>query len=355
MEAYDGSGNNVANPTWGSDNQRLLRHSPQAYGDGLDTPAGADRPSARAVSDALCANSADAVISSRDLTTLWCMWGQFMDHDLSITPTNTADPLPIPVPTGDPWFDPTSTGTKTMSFFRSTFDPTTGGASGVPRAQISSITAFIDGTQVYGPTAARASALRTFVGGKMNTSEGNLLPYNTLGLPNGNDAHVWPDAQLYLAGDKRANENPGLTAMHTLFVREHNRCATAAVASDPTASDEAVYQRCRRFVIALLQKVTYDEFLPALLGKPLPPYTGYDASVNTGVTSEVSGQLGCMQSVWMRVFSFESTVRCSPPGASVDDGLTNHRQRHCTHRPIAYCLLTVLHGSVPHGPQHGVR
>jgi peroxidase len=122
------------------------------------------------------------------------------------------------VPTGDPSFDPNSTGVMTISMSRSAYDPASGTATGNPRQQTNSITAFIDGSQVYGSDATRAAALREFVGGRMRTSAGNLLPFNTTGLANANDAHVVADNQLFLAGDVRANENPELLALQTLFV-----------------------------------------------------------------------------------------------------------------------------------------
>ena len=270
-ESIDGTGNNVAHPTWGSTGQDLLRLSPVAYGDGISTPSGADRPGARLVSNLLAASPEGGVTNDRDFTAFVYAWGQFLDHDLGLTDTATPrERLPIPVPTGDPSFDPNSTGAMTISMARSAWDAATGTGTNNPRQQVNSITAFIDGSQVYGSDATRAAALREFTGGRLRTSTGNLMPFNTSGLANANDAHVVADNQLFLAGDVRANENPELVALQTLFVREHNRIATEAAAKNPTWTDEQLYQHARRIVIAELQKITYDEFLPAILGANTP-------------------------------------------------------------------------------------
>ena len=294
-ESIDGTGNNAAHPTWGAVGADLLRLSPAAYGDGIATPSGADRPSARLVSNLLAASPAGGVTNDRDFTAFVYAWGQFLDHDMGLTDTATPrERLPIAVPAGDPSFDPAGTGTMTISMSRSAWDPATGTATGSPRQQTNSITAFIDGSQVYGSDAARAAALREFSGGRLRTSAGNLLPFNTAGLGNANDAHVVPDAQLFLAGDVRANENPELIALQTLFVREHNRLAAVAAAKNPGWTDEQLYQHARRLVIAELQKITYDEFLPAILGagtpaaRALQAYGGYRAGVNPGIATEFS-------------------------------------------------------------------
>ena len=281
--SIDGTGNNVAHPTWGSTGQDLLRLSPVAYGDGISTPSGADRPGARLVSNLLAASPEGGVTNDRDFTAFVYAWGQFLDHDLGLTDTATPrERLPIPVPTGDPSFDPNSTGVMTIPMSRSNWDPATGTST------------VNDGSQVYGSDATRAAALREFVGGRMRTSAGNLLPFNTAGLANANDAHVVADDQLFLAGDVRANENPELVALQTLFVRDHNRIAAEAAVKNPTWTDEQLYQHARRMVISEIQEITYNQFLPAILGANTPAanalqnYRGYRADVNPGIATEFS-------------------------------------------------------------------
>lgn len=158
-----------------------------------------------------------------------------------------------------------------------------------PRQQINEISAFLDGSVIYGSDALRAAALRTFTGGLLKTSGGDLPPLNTAGLANANDAHLFADNELFLAGDVRANENVELSAIHALFVREHNQLATAIAAANPTLSDEQVFQQARRIVVAELQVITYREFLPALLGPmAVRPYRGYNPLVNPGIATEFS-------------------------------------------------------------------
>lgn len=295
VQSLDGTGNNVAHPEWGSTDEQLLRRSTVAYGDGISTPSGADRPNARLVSNLLAASPEGGITNDRDYTAMAYAWGQFLDHDIGLTDGATPrERFSIAVPTGDPWFDPNGTGAMTISMSRSAWDSTTGAGAGNPRQQLNRITAFIDGSQVYGSDTTRAAALREFVGGRLKTSTGNLMPFNTAGLANANDAHVVADDQLFLAGDVRANENPELASLQTLFVREHNRIAAEAAARNPTWSDEQLFQHARRMVIAELQQITYNEFLPALLGANTPAsaalraYRGYRADVNPGIATEFS-------------------------------------------------------------------
>jgi peroxidase len=278
----DGTGNNVNNPFWGMVGQRFGRmDSTVHYGNGYSTPAGADRPGARDISNMVGAQS----VSKRDargLSDFVWQWGQFLDHDISLTPINYLDVFNIPVSDpGDPMF-------PVIPLMRSHIEPGTGTGLGNPREQFNQITSYIDASNVYGSDMVRASALRAFVGGRLKTTAGGgLLPRNTMLLPNANEGPE-PDETLFLAGDIRANEQLGLTAMQTLFVREHNRLADDLVTQFPGWDDEQIYQHARKLVGGIVQAITYNEFLPALIGNAAPSIAGatYDSAVDATLLNE---------------------------------------------------------------------
>ena len=292
----DGTGNNLANPDWGAANTDLLRIAPAAFGDGISDMAGANRPSPREISNAVAAQT-DAILNNRHMSDWVWQWGQFLDHDLDLTPQPGDPPehTNISVPIGDPFFDPNGTGTQIIAFDRSVFDPATGTGLDNPRQQPNVLTSYIDGSQVYGSDSVRADALRTHVGGRLETSPGDLLPFNSATyfgelapLPNANSGPFSAD-QLYVAGDVRANENIGLTAVQTLFMREHNRLAGILASRHPDWNDETLYQEARKIVGAEIEVITYKEFLPALMGRYAPSLDGhYDPTINASVATEFS-------------------------------------------------------------------
>jgi hypothetical protein len=287
LRTIDGSGNNLSNTDWGSTNESLIRLVAAAYANGTSTPAGATRSSARAISNAIAEHPEDVeILSGGSLSAFAYLWGQFIDHDLDLTTSaSPAESFNVPVPTGDESFDPAGTGTQLIPLSRSKYVTD---ANGV-RQQVNDITAYLDGSMIYGSDLARANALREFSGGRLLTSDGDLLPYNTMGLTNANDAHIFSAEQLFAAGDVRANENAELTALHTLFLREHNRQADHIAAANPTWKDEQIYQKARQIVIGEIQNITYNEFLPALIGdNALSRYTGYQPGVNAGISNEFS-------------------------------------------------------------------
>lgn len=307
VRSIDGTGSNPAHPDWGAVDVELRRWTRPAYANGVGEPSGEDRPNPRVISNLVCSQLGD-VPNGRGVSDFVWQWGQFLDHDIDETPIAVPEELfPIVVPAGDPWFDPTGNGGALISLSRSAYEFSAG-----VRQQLNAITACIDASQVYGSDDVRARELRTLDGtGRLETSPGGLLPFNTAGLPNApSNSEVF-----FLAGDTRANEQVGLTAMHTLFVREHNywvdeiarmfaERAESVEADAPRERNERrrrtggnrlpaqltgdeLYEAARAIVAAEMQVITYREFLPIILGRgALSRYRGFRDRVDPSIANE---------------------------------------------------------------------
>jgi peroxidase len=95
---------------------------------------------------------------------------------------------------------------------------------------------------------------------------------------------------MFAAGDPRVAENPALTSLQTLFVREHNFQVDKLHTEHPNWSGDQLYNHARAIVSAEIANITYSEFLPNLLGADaLKPYAGYDAGVDPHLTLEFAG------------------------------------------------------------------
>jgi peroxidase len=283
FRTIDGTNDNLSDPTLGSANTPFLRTTTNAYGDGLNTPAGAGQRGTRDISNLVDAQAASVPIALPE-SSFWWGWGQFIDHDMTLTPIAVpTETFNIPVPACDPVFDPNCTGTATLPFSRSTFINDENGV----RQQLNANTHWIDASMVYGSDDARAQELRALDGtghlkvGTVGTND-NMLPFNVNRFPN--EPNILPT--FFLAGDVRANENPVLTALQTLFMREHNFWADHFKSIDRTLDDDGLYFRARAIVGAEIQKITYTDFLPFLIGKDaLTPYTGYNETVDPSIAN----------------------------------------------------------------------
>lgn len=309
FRSIDGTGNNVDHPEWGAADQPLIRIATDAYADGIESPSGSDRPSARAISNAVSAQS-ESILSSAGASDFVWQWGQFIDHDLDLSAIVVpVEEFDIPVPAGDPYFDPTGEGDVVIPLERAFYVYV-----GERREQTNEITAYLDASNVYGSDLARATELRTNDGtGRLKTSAGDLLPFNENGFDNAPDS----SSAFFLAGDVRANEQVGLTAMHTLFVREHNHWCDEIAADNPTLSGEQIYQRARRIIGAEIQAITFREFLPALLGPgALPPYPGYDNNRDASIANEFATAAYRFGHSMLS----DSLLRLDSSGASISEG-----------------------------------
>lgn len=304
----DGRCNNIENPILGTTNRPLRRllpvcdrniittrdtllnvnsseesgESERTSSDQCDT--GNLLPNVRLVSRTFH-NDSD-VPSTQDQ--LFTMFGQFVCHDLLLTPTqrvvsnccSTAgladfqNCLPIIIPAGDSFFNTS----QCLDFKRSTLFCN---EQGQERRHINQLSAYVDAGNIYGADSSTAGQLRTMTGGLLKqTNPGRLLPKLSL-----------TGTLKFTAGEGRVTENPALTTLHTIFMREHNRVATLVGLQNPSLTDTEIYYQTRRIVTAEYQNIVFSEFLPILIGSKsvFPPgyqQTTYDPTVDPSITNE---------------------------------------------------------------------
>lgn len=279
----DGQNDNTVQKEMGAANTNFHRLELADYTDGLSDMFHPTRPGPREISNAVF-DQENSIENHRNLTSYVWQWGQLLDHDITLTKEmNPKEPVAIEIPVGDPFFDPAGDGAPAMFFNRSQYDPLLAEGFGGSREIINSTTSWIDASFLYGPSDERALWLRTLSGGKLKESEGGLMPFND-GMQ---DNKPTTDPAFFVAGDVRANEQLGLAAIHILFVREHNYWADKLALKHPDWSDERLYQHARRIVAGEVQAITYNEFLPAILGEDaFVPYAGYDSEINASISVE---------------------------------------------------------------------
>jgi peroxidase len=158
--------------------------------------------------------------------------------------------------------------------------------SGCPIEQLNQITHWLDNSNVYGSLPEVANSVRSNQDGLLkstnNSDTQEQLPIDL--YPNvvccGETSRCALAGNLLsnllirkhlkstlLLGDLRVNEQPPLGAMHTLFLREHNRVARELKQLNAGWKHERLFQESRRVVNAQFQHIVYNEFLPILIGK----------------------------------------------------------------------------------------
>jgi hypothetical protein len=272
FRTIDGSDNNQSVPGLNQADTDFARIGPANFADGISEMTPGRNP--REISNIVVAGGPDShlQINGVPLSGMMYAWGQFIDHDMDLEQNGTED-ISVRVPQDDPFLQ---AGT-TIPITRVAIDPATG-VAGSPATAINTVTGWLDGSQVYGSDAATAASLRT-ADGHMATSEGDNLPI------------VMTDqGPAFAAGDVRAQENPDLTALQVLFVREHNYQVDRLHQEHQDWSGDRLYETARAITTAEMVNITYNEFLPHLLGPDaIPAYHGYDPHVDPTITEEFAG------------------------------------------------------------------
>ncbi|XP_051891642.1 eosinophil peroxidase-like [Pristis pectinata] len=326
--------NNRKKPHLGASNTALARWLPARYEDGISLPlgwtpnrlhSGFAVPLVRQVSNIILRIPTIEVTSDPETSHLFMQWGQWIDHDMSLSPLSgsmqtynggidcensciqRSPCFPIKIPRND-----TRTNTREcMPFIRSA--PACGGGDRGTvfedpntHQQINAVTSFIDVNEVYGSTDCLANRLRNL------TNELGLMAVNQQFSDNGREylpfhsasrsscgsmeeaCGTGPEATpCFIGGDVRVNEQLGLLAFHTIFLREHNRIARELNSMNPHWNGDRIYHEARKILGAFQQIINHRDYVPRVIGteatkKYLPEYKGYDESINPSIANVFS-------------------------------------------------------------------
>lgn len=297
--SHDGSCNNRYHPYWGKSFTCHIRLLPPDYSDGIQSPRlssnGQPLPNPRTLSNILAPDlpyDAYYVLSK-------VVFGQFLNHDITRTPVHGSyahasdysgpsdcckdrhhkQCYPIDIPPSPYDYQYRNYKNTCMNFIRAAPCPL---CDIGPRQQMNTQTSFIDASVIYGNSINETSALRTYKYGLLETDQDiygkPILPSTT--TPYGNHCNP-PTASMkcFVSGDSRANQHPAVMAMHTIFVRRHNEHVTALLFVNPHWNDETLFQEGKRILIAEFQHISFNEYMPLLLGPTLMNY--YSLNVRT--------------------------------------------------------------------------
>lgn len=268
--------NNLKNPTWGVALHEHARYLPAVYDDGYNIPrqtskSGGQLPSPRVISNNVLSGDAETPADDKRNLMLFT-FGQFIDHDLTFTPIaigtdgehldccgdDIADTecFGIDIPADDPRYSHTC-----MDFPRSIPAPFNSFCSIGYREQVNRLSSYIDGGMIYGDTKSFNENLSGKLG-SLRTSDGDLLPDG--GICNIHQAGDF----CQLGGDERVNEAPSLSGLHVVFLRLHNIIAEG-IRKVRNCRSHVIFLETKKIMGAIIQQITYGEYLPVLLGKQI--------------------------------------------------------------------------------------
>ncbi|XP_048515872.1 uncharacterized protein LOC105686151 [Athalia rosae] len=316
FRTLSGHCNNLRNPTLGKSLTTFARLLPPVYEDGVSKPrmtsvTGIPLPNPRVISTVI---HPDISNLHNRYTLMVMQFAQFVDHDLTMTPIHkgfhesipscrscdsarTVHPEcnPFPIPPGDHYY-PTVNVSSGARMCIPSMRSLPGQQHLGPREQVNQNTAYLDASVVYGENSCICNGLRGF-NGRMNITRHpnrgkDLLPQTAT-----HPECKTQSGYCFIGGDGRVSEQPALAVIHTLWVREHNRIMEGLRQVNPHWDGEIIFQHTRRIISAMFQHITYNEFLPRILGwnavslyglKLLPQgyYKEYSPTCNPSVLNE---------------------------------------------------------------------
>lgn len=239
---------------------------------------------ARNISRRVFSGARRQALSEKRANDLHSAFGRLVSHETHRS-LEGGEAWPVRVPACDEWFDPDCSGSAVLGFERL---PTTGEGA----APVNVVSAWIDGNVIYGgDDAGDPSVFNWLRNGDPADAAFHSCKLRVVDRPEfpnspaqysevPSDARGYP--QFSFAGNAsiggfRGNVDPGVLSLITVFTRYHNLICDKIAASSPGRSAEDGFWEARKWVVATLQRIFFYEYIPALVGKPLPQYTGYAA------------------------------------------------------------------------------
>uniref|UniRef100_A0A8C1RBK8 NAD(P)H oxidase (H2O2-forming) n=1 Tax=Cyprinus carpio TaxID=7962 RepID=A0A8C1RBK8_CYPCA len=277
VQRYDGWYNNLADHDRGAADAALVRLFPAQYTDGVYLPRQEPHlPNPRQISN-IATSGQSGLMSYRNRSVLSVAFGYHVWSEISESRRPGCPPefMHIKVQKEDPVFGSNSSQPVLLQFQRAEWDPSTGNSPNNPRTQVNHVTAWIDGSSIYGSSSSWCDALRVFSRGLLASGSSQDMPrrsssgYLMWSTP---DPSTSPGSQeLYEFGNAWANENIFTVTEGIIWFRYHNYLASKLHEEHPSWSDEELFQNARKKVIA-----TFQHRLSA----------GYQKYVDPGISAE---------------------------------------------------------------------
>ena len=253
-ESLDGSGNNASIRPGARPGTNYMRVASANYTDGIAKMVAG--PNARYISNRIFNDIGQNLFSENNISQWAWAWGQFIDHDMGLRDETPAEDASVPFNASDP-LESFANDTGSIAFNRTPAAPGTGISS--TRQQVNTLSSYhrrvervrrhrraLDWLRNGPSTATRRTTARLCC--CPTTTSRASTPAATRRLRRRWISSAGSSAaptDTVVAGDVRANENLALTAIQTLFAREHNRI----VAELPKSlSPQSKFQIARRVV-----------------------------------------------------------------------------------------------------------
>jgi len=211
-----------------------------SFTDGISKPR--DGPNPRLVSNAFFERNQTIYYPHTQIITGLV---EFVIHDLVFVPRDDKSTIKFEVPKCDQHFDPDCVGNKHFYMWDSKPVPGTGTSTDNPKQIVNAATSWLDLSPLYGTSKQISDKLRSFVDGKLKTSDDGYLPFNDMGL-NINSY----TKKNFAGGDPRTNQDWMVVAIHTLLHRNHNRLCDIFKVRHGLTDDELIFQYARTANIA---------------------------------------------------------------------------------------------------------